>query len=403
MENNDNFKAQEETVKKHCYCRLCGAENSITSNFCHKCGKPLKQTPKKQAPMAPETDDMYKSEFTGGALKEFFINVGVLLASVCTLFIAYPFLVCLKEKWKASHTYVNGRRLEFDGNGAQLIGKYMLWLLYSIITFGIYALLVLPLNMQRWRTKHTHVEGYRINGEKGESKFNGKMFGLFGIRIISYIMIIPSVFTLGFAGCWAKLLKLRWMNEHKKIDGVQIRCEATTGAFWRKKVVWIILSIVTCGIYLLFIGNKVNKWISQYNKFSTPAVFPRPQKTIEELENNKFAEDDAKYADKGGKFSYQVKRNLAVTTPILYIFALVLDIIFIVEKIKYQSVQSSLIIVIIMAILTISVLCSGFELSLKKAKERRESGYEKTRKLYMICTYPVILFVVIIPLLVIIF
>lgn len=44
----------------------------------------------------------------------------------------------------------------FRGTGAQLFGNYIKWLLLSIITFGIYSL-GLPIKIQQWVTKHTHV------------------------------------------------------------------------------------------------------------------------------------------------------------------------------------------------------------------------------------------------------
>ena len=37
----------------------------------------------------------------------------------------------------AKHTYVNGRQLVFDGNGAQLWARFMLWVILSVITCGI--------------------------------------------------------------------------------------------------------------------------------------------------------------------------------------------------------------------------------------------------------------------------
>ena len=225
-----------------------------------------------------------QTERRGGALKRLLINLGVLLGSLFTLGIAYPFLVCMKEKWLKSHTFVNGRQLEFDGNGAQLIGKYIIWLLLSVVTFGIYALLRLPLNMQRWKTKHTHVKGYRIDGKKGESKFTGSMFGLFGIRLLRMIMFPLGFITLGLASAWAKLVRLRWFNEKKIIDGVRIHNDAQLKQYWVKRVVWFLLMIVTVFIHRIFFrANSELKFLSKHDKFANPSVFPRPEVSIEEM------------------------------------------------------------------------------------------------------------------------
>ena len=82
---------------------------------------------------------MGESKFTGGLLG--LIGVGIISAiiSVFTLGIGVPWAICYKEKWYTEHTIVDGKRLVFDGNGAQLFGNYIKWFLLSIITCGIYA------------------------------------------------------------------------------------------------------------------------------------------------------------------------------------------------------------------------------------------------------------------------
>ena len=264
-------------------CPKCGVVNAADSLFCNECGTPLTAA---AAPVAPASEpeeliNTYPSKYKAGAIAEFFMSFLVFLGSVCTLFIAYPFLFCAKEKWKASRTYINGRRLEFDGNGGQLIGKWILWLFLCIITLMIYAILCMPLNMQRWKTKHTHVAGYTVMGEKGPkkgtSKFTGSIFGLLGINILTFFMKILTVITLGFTGCWATLYRLRWMNEHRKIDGVHIKNTALAGGYYVQFLKWILLTIVTLGIFLLFFWrNRKAKYIAKHNVFLTPGVFPKP-------------------------------------------------------------------------------------------------------------------------------
>ena len=62
------------------------------------------------------------SVFTGRMLANYFIGLATILVSLITLGLAYPAMVCWKLKWKASHTYLNGRQLAFDGNAMQLMG-----------------------------------------------------------------------------------------------------------------------------------------------------------------------------------------------------------------------------------------------------------------------------------------
>jgi uncharacterized membrane protein YjgN (DUF898 family) len=92
--------------------------------------------------------------FDGGAAT--YIGTGLLAAliTVCTLGIAYPYALVLRERWRAKHTYIDGRRLVFTGTGIGLFGLWVKWLLLIVVTLGIYGLWVGP-RIQRWRVEHT--------------------------------------------------------------------------------------------------------------------------------------------------------------------------------------------------------------------------------------------------------
>ena len=96
-----------------------------------------------------------KSKFTGGLLGLIGINLLQGLLILITLGIGAPWAVCLKERWIAHHTVIDGRRLTFDGTGGQLFGKYIIWFLLTIVTLGIYAFW-LDIKMKQWVTSHTH-------------------------------------------------------------------------------------------------------------------------------------------------------------------------------------------------------------------------------------------------------
>lgn len=97
------------------------------------------------------------SKFTGGLLG--LIGIGILQAIICglTFGIALPWAVCIRERWYAKHTIIDGKRLVFDGTGAQLFGNYIKWFLLTLITFGIYGFW-LSIKMKAWVVSHTHFE-----------------------------------------------------------------------------------------------------------------------------------------------------------------------------------------------------------------------------------------------------
>jgi len=96
-----------------------------------------------------------ESRFTGGLLGLIGINIAQFLLSVITLGLGVPWAVCMKERWIAKHTFIDGRQLAFDGTGSQLIGNYLLWMLLTILTLGIYGFW-LDIKMRQWIVKHTH-------------------------------------------------------------------------------------------------------------------------------------------------------------------------------------------------------------------------------------------------------
>ena len=96
-----------------------------------------------------------ESEFTGGLLGLIGINLLQALLIGITFGIAAPWAICMKERWIAKHTVIDGHQLVFDGTGGQLIGNYIKWFLLTIITLGIYAFW-LEIKMKQWLVKHTH-------------------------------------------------------------------------------------------------------------------------------------------------------------------------------------------------------------------------------------------------------
>lgn len=99
---------------------------------------------------------MQESTFTGGLLGLVGISILSGLLTIFTIGLAYPWAVCMKERWVAKHTFIDGHQLVFDGTGLQLFGNYIKWWLLCIITIGIYSFW-LGIKMKQWVVKHTHM------------------------------------------------------------------------------------------------------------------------------------------------------------------------------------------------------------------------------------------------------
>jgi uncharacterized membrane protein YjgN (DUF898 family) len=91
--------------------------------------------------------------FDGGAGTYVGTAVLAFLVTILTLGICLPFAMVLRERWKAKHTYVEGRRLVFTGSGIRLFGHWLLWELLIVVTLGIYSFWVVP-RLTKWKVEH---------------------------------------------------------------------------------------------------------------------------------------------------------------------------------------------------------------------------------------------------------
>ena len=95
------------------------------------------------------------SKFTGSMLGLIGINLVGALFCILSLFIALPWAVCMKQRWLAQNTIIDGKQLNFVGDGGALFGKYIVWLILTVVTFGIYGFW-LRIKMRRWIVNNTH-------------------------------------------------------------------------------------------------------------------------------------------------------------------------------------------------------------------------------------------------------
>ncbi len=200
---------------------------------------------------SPQAYQTEQSKFTGGAFMWFLIRFATYAISGLFLGLLYPLMKCTELRWKAEHTYYNGKRLSFDGTAGELFGKYILWILLTIITCGIYSLFM-AVNLKRWEIKHTHIAGMN-----GESEFTGGAFGLFGVRLLTGIVTVITLFLGSF---WAHCYKEKWFARHQVIDGCSINFDGTAMEYFGNRIKWFLLTCITCGIYVFWLQVKSKQW-----------------------------------------------------------------------------------------------------------------------------------------------
>lgn len=234
-----------------CYCYAALAKMNTTINY-----KIIKAADEEEEPDA--------SYFTGGAFANFFIDRLSGFVSLITLGIAYPAMACWKLRWKAKHTFIKGRQLRFDGKALQFLGKFLLWLLLSVITLGLYYIFCMKVGVIKWQTKHTHFADTEITEEdKNGSVFNGHSIQLLGVNMLARFV---TLITLSFGSYWAHCYKERWFCKHKKIDGVPLRFDGKGIEYFGKRFVWILLTGLTLGIYGFWLKVKSEQWTVKHTK-----------------------------------------------------------------------------------------------------------------------------------------
>ena len=79
-------------------------------------------------------EEEQKSRYTGGAIVRSLMKWLSVIVSIITLSLALPAMVCWRERYECRHTYIDNKQLRFDGHALQLLGKFVLWVLLTVIT-----------------------------------------------------------------------------------------------------------------------------------------------------------------------------------------------------------------------------------------------------------------------------
>jgi uncharacterized membrane protein YjgN (DUF898 family) len=99
------------------------------------------------------------------------------------------------------------KAFRFDGGAATYVGTALLSFFITILTIGI-ALPFAVVLRQRWRAKHTYINEQRLI-------FLGKGFGLFGNWIKWLVLMI---ITLGIYSFWVVPRVTKWVVENTDFD-----------------------------------------------------------------------------------------------------------------------------------------------------------------------------------------
>ena len=94
----------------------------------------------------------------------------------------------------------------------------------------------------------------------GKSEFHGSTFGLIGQAILASLV---TSFTLGLAAPWAVCGFISWLLKNTKVSGRNLAFRGTGGSLFGNYLKWWFLSLITFGIYGLFVPKKLADWLAE--------------------------------------------------------------------------------------------------------------------------------------------
>ncbi len=101
--------------------------------------------------------DYIDSYFDGNSFENMGYQILMFVGSLLTCSLLFPYLYAIYYKWHAKHTVIHGNRLFYDGQIGKLYLDFIIIILLSLITCGLY----LPwgiTRLNRYFYKHTHID-----------------------------------------------------------------------------------------------------------------------------------------------------------------------------------------------------------------------------------------------------
>ena len=98
-----------------------------------------------------------------------------------------------------------------------------------------------------------------------ESKFIGRFWPYFGRSLLASFL---SGITLGIAAPWCFCWLYKWHKEHTLVDGYKQTFDGKGIQLWGKILLWLLLTVITLGIYSFYLPIAWSKWIAKHTHFA---------------------------------------------------------------------------------------------------------------------------------------
>ena len=97
---------------------------------------------------------------------------------------------------------------------------------------------------------------------------------------LAIVFLVVGMFICGFAFCWAAIIGIKYNTKNIIVNGQRMKFTGSTIPFCFTCLKWVILSVITVGIYLFYLPVAVKKWkYSHMTSVEDEASVPQNQVT----------------------------------------------------------------------------------------------------------------------------
>lgn len=180
--------------------------------------------------------------------------IGLLLLYL-GIFAIVPIAVHGSYRYRMSRTSWRGIRFGYRGNKYELLKKYFTWVLFTILTLGIYGSWMV-VNLRNYVLSHI-----KFGDISFESDADGADYLLLNIK--GYVL---SILTLGiYSFWWQKELFAFYVDHislHKEDKVVYLTSTATGGGFFKLMIVNFFIVVFTLGFGYAWAATRTMKYVT---------------------------------------------------------------------------------------------------------------------------------------------
>lgn len=101
--------------------------------------------------------------------------------------------------------------------------------------------------------------------ETNDSYFDGGLLQLIGWNILGGII---TAITFGICYPWALCMIYEWETNHTVVNGKRLKFTGTATGLFGQWIKWLLLCIVTFGIYSFWLSIALKKWKAKNTIFA---------------------------------------------------------------------------------------------------------------------------------------